>query len=319
MALQIRLAARRGTLDEIVAAVANNRRRFPNVREVVRCRALGSTKSYAIVTYRNGYAPSASGMAGIISAYMDLDCVAEAVVIGAPVEFGDTTLSNALHFFLDIDSVLAKGSPVILKNVGRVLRRMVQDGHRIYLVSSRSADQVRADIKALGVMPYGVAENGGIIVFPSLADRIKLGDRSEPDEVLHYMKINCRRVIEDVSQPMQITERIFRKDVPEAKFREYVERSKADVDVLSSKTSYHVAKRGVDKGSALERLKARLDFNEYNVAVGVGDSDLDVAMFEKSDWSFAVNSPSRRAKKAATMILKGSYGDGIAEICDRWL
>ena len=168
-------------------------------------------------------------------------------------------------------------------------------------------------------MRVPIAENGGIMILALPSERIKLGDRSDPDEVLHYMKVNCRRVREDVSQPMQITERIFRKNVPESKFKEYVKMSKANVDVLSSKTSYHVTMRGVNKGSALEKLKAHLEFGEYDVAVGVGDSDLDVPMFEKSDWSFAVHNASRRAKKTATTVLEGSYGDGVAEIYDRWL
>ena len=82
--LQIRLAARAGSLDKLVAAVVNNRRRFPNVREIARCRTLGNSKPYAIVTYRSGYAPSAAGIAKITDAYMDLGCVAEAMVIGTP-------------------------------------------------------------------------------------------------------------------------------------------------------------------------------------------------------------------------------------------
>ena len=319
MTLQIRLAARAGSLDKLVSAVVNNRRRFPNVREVVRCKALGSAKSYAIVTYRSGYAPSEAGMAKITDAYMDLGCVAEAAVIGTPDELVNTTFRNALHFFFDIDSTLTEGNSLILNKVIRTLKKMTRDGHRIYLVSGRYAERVRADIELVGAEPYGIAENGGIITLSLPSERIKLGDRSEPDKVLHYMKVNCRRVTEDIPQAMRITERIFRKDVPEPKFKEYVKKSRANVDVLSSKTSYHVTKRGVNKGSALEKMKAHLEFGEYDVVVGVGDSDLDVPMFEKSDWSFAVHNASRRAKKAATVVLEGSYGDGVAEIYDRWL
>ena len=83
MALQVRLAARPGSLDKLVAAVANNRRRFPNVREIVPCRALGSTKSYVIVTYKSGYATSDTAISKITSAYKDLGCVSEAQVIEA--------------------------------------------------------------------------------------------------------------------------------------------------------------------------------------------------------------------------------------------
>ncbi len=319
MSLQIRLAARSGSLNKLVSAIVDNRSRFPNVQEIVRCRALGSGKSYVIVTYRHGYAPSAAGIAKITSAYMDLGCVADATVIGTPDKFAATRFGNTLHFFFDVDSTLTEGNCLILNKVRKTFKKMVRDGHRIYLVSGRHADQLRPDAKSLGIEPLGIAENGGLITLPSPSERITLGDRSEPDEVLHYMIIHCPKVREDVSQAMRITERIFLRGVSETKFREYVKKSKANVDVLSSKTSYHVAKRGVNKGSALEELKARLKFGKYDIAVGVGDSDLDVPMFEKSNWSFAVHNASSRAKKAATVVLEGSYGDGVAEIYDRWL
>ena len=306
-------------MDKLVSAVVNNRRRFPNVREVVRCRALGSTKSYAIVTYKKGYTPSTASVAKITSSYMDLGCVAEATVIGTPDKFASTTFGNALHFFFDVDSTMTEGNSLILNKVRMTFKKMVRDGHRIYLVSGRHADQIRMDAKNLGIEPLGIAENGGIIILSSPSERINLGDRSEPDKVLHYMKVNCPVVREDIIQAMRITERIFLKGIPRSKFQEYVKKSKADVDVLSRKTSYHVAKRGINKGFALERLKAHLEFGDYDVAVGVGDSDLDVPMFEKSDWSFAVHNASRCAKKAATAVLDGSYGDGVAEIYDRWL
>ena len=317
--LQVRLAARAGSLDKLVSAVVNNRRRFPNVREVVRCRALGSPKSYAIVTYRSGYAPSAADIAKITSAYMDLGCVAETTVIGTPDKFAATTFGNALHFFFDVDSTLTESNSLILNKVRKTFRKMVRDGHRIYLVSGRHGDQIRMDAESLGIEPMGIAENGGIITLTSPSERIILGDRTEPDEVLHYMKINCPWVREDTLQAMRITERIFLKGMPESKFREHIKKSKANADMLSSKTSYHVAKRGVNKGFALENLKAHLKFGEYDVVVGVGDSDLDVSMFDKSDWSFAVHNATRRAKKAATSVLEGSYGDGVAEIYNRWL
>ena len=319
VALQIRLTARAGSLDKLVSAIVDNRHRFRNVREVVRCRKLGSNKSYAIVTYRNGYAPSAAGVSKIANAYMDLGCVAEAAVIDMPDKFAAARFGNVLHFFFDVDSTLTEGNSLILNKVRRTFRKMVQDGHRIYLVSGRHADQIRMDAESLGIEPLGIAENGGIITLTSPSERIELGDRSGPDEVLHYMITNCPKAREDVLQAMRITERIFHKNVPEARFKKYAKRSKASVDVLSSKTSYHVAKRGINKGSALEKIKDHLRFGEYDIAVGVGDSDLDVPLFEKSDWSFAVHNATSRAKKAATVVLEGSFGDGVAEIYDRWL
>lgn len=225
---------------------------------------------------------------------------------------------GALHFFLDIDSTLAGPRSKIIQNKVRgVLGKMLKDGHGTYLASGRHSEQVNVDIRHYGAERLGISENGGMTASPDGSTR--LGDRSEPDEVMHYMKMNHRQIVEYIPQGMRVTGRIFRKSVPEKEFKKYVKESGAAVDVLASKTSYHVAKRGVNKGSAIERPKTDLVFNEYDIAVGVGDSGLDVPMFRESDWSFAVHNATRLAKKSASVVQGGDYGDAIAEMYDTWL
>ncbi len=89
------------------------------------------------------------------------------------------------------------------------------------------------------------------------------------------------------------------------------------MDVLASKNAYHVTKKHINKGSALERLRTELRFGDYDIIVGVGDSDLDISLFKESDYKFAVGNASPDAKKAATP-LKGNYVDGVVEMYEKY-
>ena len=316
MPLRVRLAAKSGKVGDILSLVGD-RRRFPNVSGVAHCKARGRSRSHVMVTYREGYAPTDSAIARIVGKYRDLGCASEIAVLDTPGEPA-VPAKGALHLFIDIDSILAgRHSRIMQDKVRIVLNKMIGEGHRIYFVSGLHSEQVNVDIQRYGAMRIGIAENGGMTAGPD--GKSRLGDRAEPDKVLLHMKLNHRHIVEDVPQGMRVTERIFRRAVPEGVFKRYVKESGAEVDVLASKTSYHVAKRGVNKGSALDKLKTDLAFNEYDIAVAVGDSDLDVPMFRESDWSFAVHSATRLAKKNATVVLEGDYGDAIAEMYDTWL
>ena len=316
MPLRVKLTAKSGKVGDILSLVGD-RRRFPNVSGIVHCKARGRSRSHIMVTYKAGYAPTDSTVARTIKKYYDLGCVSKVAVLDTPGEFA-VLAKGALHFFFDIDSTLTSRDSKIIQNKVRIIfNKMTREGHRIYFVSGRHSEQVNVDIQHYGAERIGISENGGMMTGPD--GKVRLGDRAEPDKVLRHMKLNHRQIVEDVPQGMRVTERIFRKAVPEGVFKRYVKESGAAVDVLASKTSYHVAKRGVNKGSALERLKTDLVFNEYDIAVGVGDSDLDVPMFRESNWSFAVHNATRLAKKNATVVLKGDYGDAIAEMYDIWL
>ena len=314
--LRVRLTAKSGKVAGILSLVGD-RRRFPNVIRIMHCKTRKQGKSYIMVTYKAGYAPTDSAIARTVKKYNDLGGVSKVAVLDTPGEFASLA-KGALHFFFDIDSTLTGRHSKIIQNKVRIIfNKMIEEGHRIYFVSGRHSEQVNVDIQRYGAERIGIAENGGMMAGPD--GKVRLGDRKEPDKVLHHMKLSHRQIVEDVPQGMRVTERIFRKSVPEGMFKKYVKESGAAVDVLASKTSYHVAKRGVNKGSALEKLKTDLVFNEYDIAVAVGDSDLDAPMFRESDWSFAVHNATRLAKKNATVVLKGDYGDAIAEMYDTWL
>ncbi len=98
---------------------------------------------------------------------------------------------------------------------------------------------------------------------------------------------------------------------------EYViTKTNADAQVLSSKTSYHISKKGIDKGAAIEELANYLSLgNELTVAVG--DSELDIPMLDVTDLGFAPHNASSEIKamtKKRPTIMSKSCHDGIIEM-----
>lgn len=62
--LRVKLAAKRGKAAELLSIVGD-RRRFPGVSDIVRCRGRGLGKSHIMATYKDGHAPSAGAVAKI--------------------------------------------------------------------------------------------------------------------------------------------------------------------------------------------------------------------------------------------------------------
>lgn len=250
-------------------------------------------------------------------------------IIGKPIiggvypekeDISENIFNRNIHFFFDIDSTLTDGPPGILDRKVRPLFNKMQNdnGYRIYLASGRTLPQVIDDIADLNVEPYAIAESGGIIIGIGTKGIVLHGDRTEPDKLLTYLKQHFRKNLEDVLSRYRLTERIFKNTLDESKFREYATRAKAKVDIHASKTSYHVSKEKINKGSALKKLTHDVRFGDRDYVIVVGDSGLDVPMFEEADFSFAVGNATDDAKIAASISLEQKNFDGVIEMYNCW-
>ncbi len=56
----------------------------------------------------------------------------------------------------------------------------------LYFCTGRSSQDVKKLIKQYKTSPYGIAENGGIIINSNLIND-KFGDRTEPDKLIKYL------------------------------------------------------------------------------------------------------------------------------------
>ena len=233
----------------------------------------------------------------------------------------DTSLNESLRtnrcrFVFDIDSTLTRGGPgTIHHKIEDVFNKMVEKGIRIYLATGRSMPDLNKLIKEYPVEKYPIAENGGILLGFGPDNYLEFGNKTEPNKVLEYLQVKYQ-IPEDMAQGERLTEVIFlQKNVTLKRIAQAIKARKAKVDIHASKNSFHISKRGINKGSAMLELGKRLHWNNQMI-IAVGDADMDIPMFKNADYSFAVGNASKGAKRAASKVLKGKYEQGIKEIYD---
>ena len=219
------------------------------------------------------------------------------------------------HCFFDIDGTLTTKSNVFTSKLKRILEAMKKDNIRIYLASGRNVPKIRENMKELNTEPYGIAENGGVIIGLGDVNQLLVGDRTQPDHFDHYLKKHHKKIREDLDQGMRFTERIYRKDSISLKeLCTHKNESDVDVDINPSKNSFHICKHEINKYSAIEKLTSELQFGEYDKIVAVGDSDMDMSMINEAEIGFAVNNASHNVIEIADVHLKKKNVDGIEEM-----
>lgn len=217
------------------------------------------------------------------------------------------------HCFFDIDSTLTKGDGNITSNIQNIFKKMKADGFRIYFASGRQIADVQKDMKDFGTEKLGIAENGGIILGMGPQGEYVHGDRTQPDKLDAYLKRNCKTIKEDIEQGFRRTERIYLDKIPLQKLKKYKKASKAKVEILASKTAYHVSKMKINKGSAIGKLKTYMNFGPNDIVVSIGDADMDIPMFNESELSYVVGNGSKNALKEAKFPLEKEHDEGIEE------
>lgn len=306
--MELILEVKRSSQKAVIGAI-KRKRKIPKIRRIKP--HSDKSKHYIIVTYRPKHKLDDDGE--VRKEFGKIKGVIK-VRLNQPLnQLKENMDEKNCHFIFDVDSTLTSGHGTIQNEIRGIFNKLKENGHRIYLASGRNMDGLRKDIEEFGAESYGIAENGGIILGLGRGGYLVIGDRTEPDKVLKYMKKRCKSIKEDIRQGMRLTERIFLATIKEERFEKYVENSKARVNILAGKNSYHVTQKKVDKGFALERLKTELRFGTDDMVIGVGDSDLDIPLFKKADYAFVVGNGSSKAKKHATN-LKGNYAAGIREL-----
>lgn len=201
-----------------------------------------------------------------------------------------------IHIFSDIDSTLTHtGVSVLNRNVKSLIQKITEKNCNFYFCTGRSYQDVQKLMKQYHTGEYGIAENGGIIVgIPNGHGRNI--DRREPDKLIKHLmskKIDYRI---DPKQKTRKTEYVLLKDsIRERTLKKAIRDSKSKVEYHASKNTYHISNVGVNKGTAIEYLTSsnELDLNpDMDEVIAMGDSDLDIPMFEYADKGYFVGKPN---------------------------
>ena len=243
------------------------------------------------------------------------------IVSSTVKEDGEGFLTNVkhknLHCFFDIDSTLTNSNGVINNRIRKIFEKMKNEHNmRIYFASGRNIPQILKDMEDFDTEPYGIAENGGVIIGLGNKGELLFGNRKEPDILDEYLKYYCPKIKEDIKQGFRKTERIYLQipEVTRKQLSKYVQKSNAKVEVQISKNSYHVSKKNVNKGTAIEKFTTEMQFGPNDIIIAVGDADMDVSMIKNAQVGFAVGNASSMAIKAADIPLTNEHDKGIQEM-----
>lgn len=239
-------------------------------------------------------------------------------------KINDDNYRRILYIFFDIDSTLThEGVSTINSDIKSDFEDFKKHECKLYFCSGRSYQDINRLMKMYNLKPYGIAESGGIILGIGDPERgLKFGDRTEPDKVLAYLRHNGIKYSEDQNQVNRRTEVVIeKKSIKWSILKAAIKHSKAKVDCRISKAAYHITKKGVDKGTAIEYLKSEeLELNKkIHKTIGVGDSDLDIPMIQFCDEFYAVANCDEMVKKAIQKknILKNKAPKAIEELYHR--
>lgn len=226
--------------------------------------------------------------------------------------------TRLLHLFFDIDSTLTHpGIKILDRGVRSVFAKFRKQKCSVYFCTGRADHEVRALMKMYKTDDYGIAENGGIIINSTLP-ACKFGDRAEPDKLITHMNNSQIPFCFDPDQQTRKTEYVITKDsIKRRRLEKAVKDSGARVSIHESKNTYHVGKADVDKGTAMVYLTGPDELGldrDVHLVVAVGDSDLDIPMFEHADRSYAVGNADRTVKAKATIRLREKAPKAVAEI-----
>jgi len=211
------------------------------------------------------------------------------------------------HIFFDIDSTLThKGVPTINRKIKSLFEDFLGKNCNLYFCSGRSYQVIKRLTQRYGFgHEYGIAENGGIILGMGDADNgFRLKDNREPKKLRVYlMEQKAKKRLdfcEDLNQKNRKTEIVLDlNSISEKTLKKAIAASKAKVEYHKSKQAYHITTKGVNKGTAIEKLTSEeLEVDpRIERVIGVGDSGLDLKMFEYCDEGYLVANADRGLNK----------------------
>jgi phosphoglycolate phosphatase len=161
-----------------------------------------------------------------------------------------------------------------------------------------------------------IAENGGVVMFGEEVE--VLGDRRLAVEAFEDLKRNFPQVTESFTNRFRSVGVSMRATGQIEPLREFIGEHYPELRLMDSAYNYHLIDKGISKGLALKSVVERLKLNLERV-VALGDSDVDVSMFEVAGYSIAVGNASEAAKKHASKVTDASFGEGFVEAVWDWI
>lgn len=263
--------------------------------------------------------------------------------------------ADRLLIALDIDGTLLDQNGMITPGVARAVTRVQALGHETTLATGRSVATMMPVLHELGLTPeYAVCSNGAITLRQDSTEpsgyRQEYVETFDPKSVLIKLRqnfANARFAVEDTTGYFRYTDQFPDSSIghggEQVEFEQLLEMVATRVVVISPdhdmnefarvvdymglhRVSYAVgwtawldiAPEGVNKATALERVRQKLDIPRDRVVV-IGDGRNDIDMLE---WAgvhgraVAMAHSPEEVLAAATEVTTSLFEDGAARVLD---
>jgi len=214
---------------------------------------------------------------------------------------------------VDVDGTLTDREGVIHHEVVAALERLKRRGTHVLLTSATCYPVLVGLAYYLPVTRLVVAENGGVVGFKR--DYEILGDPSRAQRARRVI-METGLVVDSWQNRFRFVDLAFKPvqgvsiDYAAEELRRRVAGMGVTVD--SSGLAVHVRDERVDKGVGLAAACRKLGIDLSETAA-IGDSDVDLPLFERAGLSVALANATERLKEEASVVVSSGYWRGFLE------
>ncbi|MDR0900487.1 MAG: HAD hydrolase family protein, partial [Methanobrevibacter sp.] len=145
-----------------------------------------------------------------------------------------------------------------------------------------------------------------------------LGDINKVKKAYKHLKSNLEEeydfeIVDDSDS--RLSELAFYRTIDEKIVKEKLK--DFDVEVYDTQFAIHLTDPNVNKGSSLEIVAKNIKIKPEEI-LAIGDSENDLEFLKVAGYKVAVANADESMKEIADYITKKPYGDGVAEIINKF-
>jgi hydroxymethylpyrimidine pyrophosphatase-like HAD family hydrolase len=189
------------------------------------------------------------------------------------------------------------------------LERLRRTGRKLILVTGREVADLERVCPDLAIFDLVVAENGGVLYWPSTRELRVLVEPPPP----RFAAALLERGVPDVRSGKVV---VATWQPHEGTVLDVIRELGLELQVVFNKGAVMVLPSGINKGTGLRAALEDLRLSPHNV-VAVGDAENDHALLDGCECRVAVANSVAMLKERADLVTGAAEGAGVVELADR--
>ncbi len=213
-------------------------------------------------------------------------------------------------FATDYDGTIARDGIVDASTIA-ALGRLRAAACKLVLVTGRELEDLSQCMPRMDLFDLIVAENGALLHRPATQETRMLAEPAPEAFIARLREMGV--------DPLSVGRSIVATTVPnDVKIQMVIDELGLDHEIILNKGSVMVLPYGTSKESGLRAALDELGILP-SATVAAGDAENDLPFLNLCGMTVAVANALPVLKQHAHLVTKGSHGEGVAELIDRWL